>query len=437
MKYKKYFIIIGAVIVLFCFLTAFKNSSACKCTKYFVSLNENKNSNDSNPCFLVISDIHLDYTKKNEKDTPKDLWDVTKAKIEKILSGKDQFVQPKFIVVLGDLPAHELSSADRKKDIDIVLSDLKGIADYYGVPIFYLPGNNDSWKGDYCAFSNNIFSSDTSLHTILPLFKTKSVDPAIKIINDSLWKNIGCYSAYPLSKNNSQPRLRLIALNSTIFTKAYADSEGIAKQQDDAEKEIVWLSNQLNSASNKHEFVLIAMHVPPGINEHRNHQGQNFPFWNTDKVFGNTITIQDTFLNLIEMHKNSIIGVLSSHTHMDGVRKLLDKNDSLVNLLISVPSITTDHGNNTSMKIIYYNPQNFSLNNFITIYSNGKKWETYSFLDIFNNGAACSSMESVIDTMDIGRLQQYVRKIYMADTTGIKYKVYNANSDTSINVYYK
>lgn len=45
-------------------------------------------------------------------------------------------------------------------------------------------------------------------------------------------------------------------------------------------------------------------------------------------------------------------------------------------------------------------------------------------------------MESLIDTMNIGRFQQFVKKIYMADTTGIKYKTDNANSDTSINVCY-
>lgn len=431
MRHTKYFIVISAVILLFCFLTAFK----------IIKYSNGLKSLDTNPCFLVISDIHLDYTQENKKDTPKDLWDATKAKIENILSGKDQLSRPKFVLVLGDLPAHELSYNDRRKDIQVVLSDLRGIADYYGVPIFYLPGNNDSWKGDYCAFSNNIFSSDTSLHTTLPLFRTKSVNPDVKIINDSLWENIGCYSAYPLGIDNdsniNQPRLKLIALNSTIFTKAYADKEGLLKQQNDAENEIEWFTHQLNIASDQHEFILIAMHVPPGMDAHVNQSGQYPSFWDTNKIFGGNTTIQDTFLHLIEMHKDSIVGVLASHTHMDGIRKLLDKTGSFTNLLISVPGVTTDHGNNTGIKLIYYNPKDFALNNFVTVYSDLEKWNTYSFIDLFNNSNPCSSMKSVVDTMDFDRLKTMVNKIYMVDTTGMKYKSYKGNSDTSISVYYQ
>jgi len=433
MKRTKYFIAL-ITIILFCFLAAFKNNKIIFKPPYI-----NKNISDSSPCFLVISDVHLDITSTHKKDTPTDLWNGTKEKINQILSGKDGFACPKFVLVLGDLPAHDVSVDERKKDIDTVLSDLKKIADKNNVPVFYLPGNNDSWVGDYNAFSSQIFSSDSSLQTSSPLLKNNSLRLDAKIIDTSLWKNIGCYSAYPLGDNNvgkiKQKKLRLIALNSVVFVDAYAEKESKQKQETDARKEIQWLTNQLKVAGSKNEMVLIAMHVPPGMNEYKGSQ-----FWSSEKMVNNT-TIQDTFLRLVEKYKNNIVGILSSHTHMDGVRKLLNEKGSFENLLISVPGISRGHGNNPGVKVIYYDPKNFALNNFVTIYNSSttdiSKWSTYSFRELFNKSKSCYSMRSVIDTMNMDRLKTIDSKIYLVDPSSIKSELIAPIVGRSINVSYQ
>jgi sphingomyelin phosphodiesterase acid-like 3 len=438
MKHTKYFITL-VTITLFALLAGFKNSRIDKRAISFALPVINKNIPDTSPCFLAVSDIHLDITNTHKKDTPTDLWNATKEKINQILSGKENFNRPKFVLVLGDLPAHDVSVDERKKDIDTVLSDLKKLADKNGIPIFYLPGNNDSWSGDYNAFSNQIFSSDSSLQTSLPLLKNNSVRSDVKIIDSSLWKNIGCYSAYPLGNNNvgkiAQRKLRLIALNSVVFVDAYSANESRKKQETDSRNEIQWLTGQLKSARIKNEFVLIAMHVPPGMNEYKGSQ-----FWTAAKMYGNT-TIQDTFLRLVEKYKNNIVGVLSGHTHMDGIRKLLNEKGSFENLLISVPGISRGHGNNPGMKIVYYNTKNFELNNFVTIYNSStadlSKWSKYSFQELFNNSKSCSSMRSVIDTMNFDRLKTIDSKIYLVDPNSLKYQLIAPISDRSINVPYQ
>jgi sphingomyelin phosphodiesterase acid-like 3 len=433
MRHTKYFIT-SVTIILVCFLAAFKNNKTTFGQHY-----SNKNISDSSPCFLVISDVHLDITSTHKKDTPADLWNATKEKLNQILSGKDSFVRPKFVLVLGDLPAHDVSVDERKKDIDTVLSDLKKIADKNNAPVFYLPGNNDSWAGDYNAFSSQIFSSDSSFQTSLPLLKNNSVRSTAKLLDTSLWENIGCYSAYPLGDNTigniRQKKLRLIALNSVVFVDAYAKNESEQKQETDTRKEIQWLTNQLKIAGSKNEMVLIAMHVPPGMNEYKGSQ-----FWTSEKIINNT-TIQDTFLRLVEKYKNNIVGVLSSHTHMDGIRKLLNKNGSFENLLISVPGISRGHGNNPGVKVIYYDPKNFALKNFVTLYNSSVtdlgKWSTYSFQELFNNSKSCSSMGSVIDTMSLDRLKTIDSKIYLVDPGSIKSELIAPIAGRSINVSYQ
>ena len=375
---------------------------------------------DDLPCFLVLSDIHLhksltqDQITLKESDTGHDLWDTTQNKIKSVLAGTAGYGVPKFIIVLGDLPWHadagnnsELLSA--RENSGIVLHDLRTLAENAHVPLLYVPGNNDSWDGDYHPFSTKIFGNDAGGRESWPVINPSGVDglagPA-SIIDDKKL-TLGCYSAYPLGK---KARLRVIALNTTMFAHKYTDT---ANRNADAAAQLDWFAAQLEDASKLKEYVLIAMHVPPGMDGYKKKN-----FWRNSVVY-NGVSLQLSLPELLDKYKKNIIGMLSSHTHMNGIRRIFNGEGKLVCVDISVPGITPGHHNNPGFKLISYKPDNYELENFITLYENyfpaqkvvswGNDW--YDFRTEFGCPVG-TSIRACLDTLNTETLQNAVQSIY-------------------------
>lgn len=315
-----------------------------------------KNSN----CFLVISDIHLFAGATQHEangDTGDSLWLLAKAEIKKIIDER----KPSFIIILGDLPRHETAtkkdSLSVRQSIVAVIKYFKDSANIPGeIPLIYIPGNNDSWNGDYSAFT----LPDSLYNTYgYPLLHVKALPSRHQacIGDNSLMKSLDCFSAYPLGKKG---KLRLIVLNTVIFTKSRSfPYSAITTQQDiDATRQLNWMIKELKNAASHHEKVLIAMHVPPGLD---GYSGKNM--WYSRQI-------EHDFLQAIITYKKNIIGLLAGHTHMDGIRLFLDSTEQVSSLLISSPGIAVGHGNNPGIKLIEYNPHDFALQNFTTYYMN-------------------------------------------------------------------
>jgi hypothetical protein len=402
---------------------------------------QNRVMADDLPDFMVISDIHLhnsltqDKITLKESDTGHDLWDTTQNKIRSVLAGQAGYNAPKFIIMLGDLPWHADASVEpellsARENSGIVLHDLRLMAQNAHVPLLYVPGNNDSWDGDYHPFSTKIFGNDPDGRSNWPVINPGAADGAAgeaSIIDDKKL-NLGCYSAYPLGKKG---RLRVIALNTTMFSHKYTDE---TNQQQQATEQIKWLSLQLEQADAGNEFVLIAMHVPMGLDGYKKKD-----FWR--KVFvENGTSVQNAFLDLVDKYQKRIVGILSSHTHMDGIRKLYNRDKKLIAVDISEPGITPGHGNNPGFKLISYNPNNFALQNFTTFYESyfpdqkvvswGNEW--FDFRQEFGCPKG-TSIRSCLDTLNIETLQKAVQSIY-------RVKHGNGNADevnVAIDVWYE
>ena len=381
---------------------------------------QNEEAKNELPNFLVLSDIHLhsnlpqNQISLKEGDTGQDLWDSTQNKIRAVLAGEAGFSKPKFIVVLGDLPWHADASDAQQllsahDNIKTVLHDLRMLAENARIPLLYLPGNNDSWDGDYGQFSTQIFNLDDANKAHWPLINPVQLNggEGAAVIADD--KNIdkGYYSAYPLGKKAG---LRIIALNTTLFVHRYADT---VHQGEDAAQQMDWLAAQLKAAAKEKEHVLIAVHVPPGMDGYKKKD-----FWRGKLMYeGNKL--QNAFLDLLDKYQTNIIGLVSSHTHMDGVRRLYSQNGKLTAVDISVPGITPGHGNNPGFKLISYNSQNFELMNFTTFYENFfpdqkvVSWgqESFDFRTEFGCPAA-ASIRQFLDTVNLNNLQKSVQNIY-------------------------
>ncbi len=396
--------------------------------------------------FLVLSDVHLhgsldqDNIGLNTADSGADLWLTALTKLDDMLTSSAG-PRPDFVVLLGDLPWHayvgsstQLGSA--RTNTGNVLKALRQKADAAGIPLLYTTGNNDSWSGDYRAFTapnkRTPFDQDVGHSGDWPVIEGGDCNttPAPKacIANDKRME-LGCYSVYPLGANT---KLRVVLLNTVMFNKDTDNSHSTYYygedqfgaghlQHEDTEHQMEWFEGELKDAKSKGESVLIGMHIPPGRDGYQRGSAPSY-FWDSQLDY-NGVQVQNAFLDLVETYEPQIIGVLSSHTHMDGVRKLYGS-QGFTDLVISVAGITPGHGNNPAMKTITYDTTgSFELLDFETSYmpywnnhhTVQASWGSDSFR--FSTVYSCppgTTMKDWIGAMDNASLLKHTTHIYKA-----------------------
>jgi hypothetical protein len=357
--------------------------------------------------FIAVSDIHLDTINKTT-------WEAAAKKITQLAKGG-----PSFILYLGDLPVHSdprssAQVANAMHQAGTALKDLRTIAEQANIPLLYLPGNNDSYTGDYHYFDTTLFKEDTTGSARWPVIPGKSPTPhrLDPYIGDQTLSRLGCYTAFPLGR--SVP-FKVIALNTVMFSEQSTDSVGMAYnysnqhpewRQRDVDQEINWLFQQLQVARDSGQQVLIAMHIPPGIDGYTgaNSLGTGGKLmWDTTLKYHGHVGVQDFFVNLISTYKDNIVGLIGGHTHLDGIRIVLGKDNTPIMPYISVPAISADHGNNSSFKVVTFDPaRKYAPTDFVTYYQRKSDPvlafdSTYSFNQTFENADGLTIL---------GRLQQ-------------------------------
>ena len=347
--------------------------------------------------FLVVSDIHLNEQRPvsaDKEDTGKDLWQLAQSGITDRLQGPNP---PDFVVYLGDLPAHSNATptTDHDQDIALVLGGLRSVAQATpAIPLFYLPGNNDSLEGDYCEFSDREtglkvpFSEDAGHEAAWPGINAQScaaVSGKPCIIDDT-HRDLGYYSAYPTADH----KLRLIMMNTVMFSVNNCYGGEWNGRQGEGDDQLTWLGDQLADASG--EKVLIGMHIPPGNDRYCTSEGVH------KGVMWSEAGQQNQFLELLSKDPSQIVGVLTSHTHMDELR-MLHGPQGLFGLAVSAPGISPNHGQNPGFKTVYYDRDgSFGLQDFVTHYtevplSDSSDWSScYTFRNAYSCDASASTM---------------------------------------------
>ena len=403
--------------------------------------------------YLHLSDIHLD-TSGASGDTDLALWTITQEKLHAVLTGTDP---PSFVLFTGDLPGHYEAAPGSQcgrlvpsqvpghdANLEKVLADLRTLVAGTRIPLLFVPGNNDSLAGDYSSFTDeNGKGAFSLLSSPVPgrgfpavnASKPCGEPPCTVSAGDP---ELGYYSARPVAG------LRVIALSSIIWSGKY-QPVGHRSQQAEGDRQIDWLAAQLDDARATGDKVLLALHIPPGIDAYKASKAErdgssataeNASMWtrhpkvgtvgpdgsecgqqaegssgeaegSSGEAEGSSGEAEgssggaegssggawlDRFLDLLAAHTETVVGLAYGHTHQDELRRLHGRDGNVLEIALSAPGITTLHGNNPGFKTVTYDPDTKELLDFTTDYTaydedhHATTWgdEYYTFSELYD-----------------------------------------------------
>ena len=368
--------------------------------------------------FLVISDIHLNiHTQHAMEFAPttatvhNDLDRVTfEQLVRKIKTSiqSGEIPKPEFILLLGDLVGHiRFSQEDVVNAESRVLMSLQSA--FPETPVLYTFGNNDSLAGDYGVF--RVDKPILDAHSPLDVIKTiwprgHFLSTGARCDRDHIYPCLlekktssGYYAAY------LKPNLRLIALNSVMFSK---QRQGYSS--DSVSEQLLWLDRQLVEVEAAQESALLVMHIPPGDHIYKAYFWSNTAFWSNG--------YSQQFVDIIQAHHRCLIGILTAHTHKDEIKIIENAGHMpLVGVYLN-GALSTSHGNAPSIRSYVLSQSQdklrWDLSDYWTYYftqaNNGdiQVQPLYQFKNIYCDGQANKRMSDCLDSVNISKLSRYL-----------------------------
>lgn len=267
----------------------------------------------------------------------------------------------RFVLVLGDFLAHDyhkkyLEYSNNKTEagyVQFVKKTLSFLSAEFQkafpqTDVYLVVGNNDSFKDDYSVMPEGDFFKVFSQEAA-PLIHTAA--------NRKAFTHDFPHGGYFAVDAPSQPNIRLVFLNSVLFSNK-AEGEHLSEA---ANSELDWLHQELQKATDRKQKVLIAMHIPTGIDVYMTLYTPFtlVEFWKT--------AYSKRFLEEIQHASPHILGVFQGHIHADSFQILSGLGQKPLPLT-GTPSISPIFGNNPGFKIYSYSPQDPRLLNFVTYY---------------------------------------------------------------------
>lgn len=338
------------------------------------ALATSKKSVDSNDhyAFAIFSDTHLGSNKimdlaptSTDKSNDMDLktFQMMMPRLQEALSSSEYVLGE--IIVLGDLINHYTSSpfGSISERIDILKTHFQTLLEIEkksGIPIAFVPGNNDSLSGNYQSFYN----PDIAMHSAKEIAQNahwegflsskKSCGIDQNQYSCLLSEDRNGYYIEPLA-----PNLSLVVLN-TVYFSARRNCDELCHN------EINWLQEQLKKI--KGTFI-IAAHIPPGIDTH-----SGTLFWNEEA--------QRLLLKILTPFAGQLAAFFVSHTHMEELSFVQFKNQEPIPVVYTA-SLSTSHGNAPSFKIVDLvfdvSGQRWRLANFKTYHFKSDRFQPYYY----------------------------------------------------------
>lgn len=266
---------------------------------------------------------------------------------------------PQFVLVLGDFLDHHLQrnykkySSNPSSYVMFVKKTMQYLTfklnqTFPTINVYPVLGNVDTYDHDYRVIPSGQFLQEMS-------------DVWSSLIKDSVNKEnfINEFRKGGFYTVNVSETTKIIVLDTVLFSPR-AQSSAVKKV---AREQLDWLAMQLKLAKAKHQSVLIACHIPVGIDIYFS---SILPY----KIIKNFWASQYTkeFLKIVKDNSDSLVGVLPGHVHIDLFQFTMEgKNNTLIPMIFT-PSVSPIFGNNPAFKIFNYDPATFGLQYFDRYY---------------------------------------------------------------------
>ncbi len=327
---------------------------------------------------------------------------------------------PRFVLLLGDFLAHSyreqyiLYAHDGsregyrnfvKKTLQFLTLEIRR-----AVPesdIYPAVGNNDTYTGDYSVIRNGQFFKETA-----SVWASLIKDTANQENFRHQFPTGGYYAVtVPHSKNQ-----RIIMLNTVAFS-IHAQGKDVAQL---AQQEMDWLHKQLETAAKQHQSVMLAFHIPIGVDVYRtvqNIMGGIVEFWQP--------VYSEQFRNDLQEFSDTITAILPAHIHMDTFQVVVFKHPQDIPVSFT-PSISPIFGNNPGFKVYSYYPESFRLNNYetyyypINTYLSKREWQVeYNFNQIYQSRCNhCEVGQGMRALSPLNQFASYFKQYYTVGNNG-------------------
>jgi hypothetical protein len=252
----------------------------------------------------------------------------------------------RFVLVLGDMLGHhyrdnyENFAGDHsqagyqafvKKTMQYLTAEI--VQTFPATNVYMTVGNNDSYVKDNVAKPRGAFFQDMAM-----LWSGLIKDAPNQKSMRATFPAAGYYAVYP----DPRIRLRLIVLNTILFAPD-AQTQEVAQA---AQAELDWLQRELVSARENHEKVLLAFHIPAGIDVFYTIKSQ-------PTIVENWLPVYTArFEQEAQQFSDILTGVLVGHVHMDWFAVLKFPHDAVP--VMGVPAISPLYGNNPAYQVFQY-----------------------------------------------------------------------------------
>lgn len=322
----------------------------------------------------------------------------------------------KFVIILGDFIGHSYRyyypnyTKDEsragyqdfvKKSYEFLNAEIARA--FPDMDVYSVVGNNDSYVDDYVSHPHGRFFSDLA-HLWSTVIKSKANRQALQ----NQFPAGGYYSVLP----PGMPNVRLIVLNSVLFSNR-GHGKGLELG---ALEELDWLHKQLQAAKDAKQKVLIAMHIPVGIDVYASLKVQMFTlveFWEPKYTA--------RFQMELKEFAPDISGILVGHLHSDWFQ-LIKVSKSNPIPVTGTPSISPVFGNNPGFKVYSYALAENALVDYTTFYyplSGDRTWETeYEFSQVYQpNCRICPIAQGMARLQSFGDLAEKFKLYFAVSTT--------------------
>jgi sphingomyelin phosphodiesterase acid-like 3 len=325
---------------------------------------------------------------------------------------------PRFAIILGDflahnyraqyvLYAHDKSLAGYQSFVKKTFQFL-AIAVRQAIPagdIYPVVGNNDSYTGDYNVQAHGGFLHDLSV-TWAPLISNSDNQKNLRM-------NFPQYGFYAVTLPDN-PSQKFLLLNTVLFSTAVR-GHGVNQA---ANAQLNWLREQLEGARAAHQSVILAFHIPDGVNVYMTllnifHGVDEFWQRNYSKKFN----------ELLHEYAETIKAILPGHIHMDSFQVIGTQHENDVPVSFT-PSISPIFGNNPGFKVYSYDDKSLQLLNYDVYFYPlnempiDRVWrKEYNFNQVYHqNCPVCALINGMKNLTPAGTLANHFKKFYAVST---------------------